>query len=104
MTAPRQQNTDERYMQQVLGLASEAGPLDEVPVAAVVGLDDQIVGKGFNRCITDRDPSGHAEILALRLAAAQIDKFRFDGATLYVTLAPCIICSIGVLLGQSFWQ
>jgi len=97
MTSPLQQKTDERYMQQALLLASEADLLNEVPVGAIVVLDDQIVGKGFNRCVTDSDPSGHAEIVALRQAAARMDSFRLDGATLYVTLEPCLMCC-GALL------
>ena len=70
-------------------LATDAG---EVPVGAVVVIDDAIVATGHNRTITDADPSGHAEIIALRAAAEARGNHRLPDATLYVTLEPCVMC------------
>ena len=70
-------------------LASNAG---EVPVGAVVVLDGTIVGRGFNRPISAVDPTAHAEIVALRDAAARLGNYRLAGSTLYVTIEPCLMC------------
>ena len=70
-------------------LAAEAG---EVPVGAVVMLDGAVVGRGFNRPISAADPTAHAEIVALRDAAAAIGNYRLVGSTLYVTIEPCLMC------------
>ncbi len=81
------------YMQHALGLAARAESEGEVPVGAVVVLNDTIIGEGWNRPIISRDPTAHAEIVALRSAAAQIGNYRLTGATLYVTLEPCPMCA-----------
>src|SRR5687768_16080314 len=69
--------------------AHEAG---EVPVGAVVLLDGEVVGTGFNQPISAHDPTAHAEIVALRAAAARAGNYRLTGATLYVTVEPCLMC------------
>ena len=97
MIAPRQTRIDQVYMQQALVLASEAGERGEVPVGAVVVFDDVVIGRGSNRCIEDHDPAGHAEVIALREAAKNRKNYRLDGACLYVTLEPCLMCC-GALL------
>lgn len=97
MISLNQQQTDQRYMVQALALARRAGECGEVPVGAVVVLDNAIIGTGFNRCVNDHDPSAHAEVLALKEAAKSIKSFRLDGASLYVTLEPCLMCC-GALL------
>jgi tRNA(adenine34) deaminase len=79
-------------MQRALALAREAGAAGEVPVGAVVVLDGRIVGEGFNQPIGSDDPTAHAEIVALRAAAAAIGNYRLTGATLYVTIEPCLMC------------
>jgi tRNA(adenine34) deaminase len=89
--------TDERFMQEALALARQAATLDEVPVGAVVVLDGEIIGRGFNQPIGRADPTAHAEIVALRDAAARIGNYRLPGATLYVTLEPCIMCSGAIM-------
>jgi len=84
---------DEAFMREALALAREAGSLDEVPVGAVVVLDGQIVGRGFNQPIGRHDPTAHAEVMALRDAAKNVANYRLPGCELYVTLEPCAMCS-----------
>jgi tRNA(adenine34) deaminase len=69
--------------------AQEAG---EVPVGAVVVLDDRVIGAGFNHPISSHDPTAHAEVVALRAAARAIGNYRLTGATMYVTVEPCLMC------------
>ena len=84
---------DEAHMREALALARRAEAEGEVPVGAVVVRDGVVVGEGWNRPIGTRDPTAHAEILALRAAAAQAGDYRLGGATLYVTLEPCPMCA-----------
>ena len=79
-------------MRAALELAAQAAQLGEVPVGAVVVKDGAIIGRGFNRPITSSDPTAHAEILALRQAAAALGNYRLPGCELYVTLEPCAMC------------
>ena len=79
-------------MQQALGLAQRARELGEVPVGAVVVLDGQVIGEGFNQPIGSNDPTAHAEIVALRDAAQRAGNYRLTGATLYATIEPCQMC------------
>ncbi len=83
---------DETYMQQALLLAQCAAANAEVPVGAVVVLNNEIIGRGYNQPITLHDPSSHAEIMALRDAAKSVANYRLLDATLYVTLEPCMMC------------
>jgi len=80
-------------MRHALGLALRAEGEGEVPVGAVVVRDDQVLGEGWNRSIVAKDPTAHAEILALRAAAVTAGEYRLGGATLYVTLEPCPMCA-----------
>ena len=84
---------DERYLRQALELAREAERAGEVPVGAVVVLDGQVIGRGRNSPIAANDPTAHAEILAIREATAALGNYRLEGATLYVTLEPCVMCA-----------
>ena len=84
---------DESWMDEALALAREAGAAGEVPVGAVVVLDGQIIGRGFNQPISRQDPTAHAEVVALRDAATRLGNYRLPGATLYVTLEPCMMCA-----------
>jgi tRNA(adenine34) deaminase len=86
-------NQDARFMQEALVLARQAEAADEVPVGAVVVLDGEIVGRGFNRPISSGDPTAHAEMIAIREAAAAVGNYRLSGAILYVTLEPCPMCA-----------
>ena len=79
-------------MREALGLAAQAAAAGEVPVGAVVVRDGRIVGRGYNRPITSRDPTAHAEIVALREAAGAEANYRLPGCELYVTLEPCAMC------------
>lgn len=84
---------DERFMGEALALAREAGEQGEVPVGAVVVQGGEIIGRGFNAPISAHDPTAHAEVRALRDAASRVANYRLSGATLYVTLEPCVMCS-----------
>lgn len=85
--------TDTQWMEHALALAERAAAEDEVPVGAVVVLDGEIIGEGWNRPISTNDPTAHAEIVALRDAAQRVGNYRLTGATLYVTLEPCLMCT-----------
>ena len=80
-------------MQYALHLAEQAGEQDEVPVGAVVVMDGEIIGEGWNQPISSCDPTAHAEVVALRDAALRVGNYRLTGATLYVTLEPCLMCA-----------
>ena len=97
MKSANQYQIDQQFMQMALACAQEACALNEVPVGAVLVRESQVLATGYNRCVTDSDPSAHAEVIALRAAAAALQNFRLDGATLYVTLEPCLMCC-GALL------
>lgn len=85
--------TDEDWMQYAITLASKAEHLGEVPVGAVLIKDGKILGEGYNQMIGLNDPSAHAEMLAIRQAAAVIGNYRLLDCTLYVTLEPCSMCA-----------
>ncbi|KJH80465.1 tRNA adenosine(34) deaminase TadA [Pseudomonas sp. KSR10] len=84
---------DEDFMREALALAAEGAQLGEVPVGAVVVQNGQVIGRGFNCPISRHDPSAHAEMVAIRDAAANIANYRLSGSTLYVTLEPCSMCA-----------
>jgi len=84
-------------MGEAIDEAHRARYMFEVPVGAVVALDGQIVGRGFNHPINARDPSAHAEIAAMRQAASRLGNYRLTGATLCVTIEPCLMC-IGAMV------
>ncbi len=84
---------DEHFMQLALQQARLGGELGEVPVGAVLVRDCEVVGAGFNCPISTHDPSAHAEMVAIRAAAANVANYRLPGSTLYVTLEPCSMCA-----------
>jgi tRNA(adenine34) deaminase len=88
---------DTIFMQTALDLARQAAAIDEVPVGALVVCDGEIVGRGFNHPVTRHDPTAHAEVMALRDAAARLDNYRLPGCTLYVTLEPCAMCAGAIM-------
>ena len=89
----RETEADRAWMRLALEQAAQAAALGEVPVGAVAVLDGQIIGAGFNRKESDRDPTAHAEMIALRQAAVHVNNWRLVGVTLYCTLEPCPMCA-----------
>jgi tRNA(adenine34) deaminase len=87
------QTRDEMFMREALQLARQAEAAGEVPVGAVVVVGEEIAGRGFNQPIGRKDPTAHAEILALREAALRMENYRLENAELFVTLEPCIMCA-----------
>lgn len=89
---------DQPWMEYALVLARQAFAAGEVPVGAVLIIDDgTIIGEGYNQPISTCDPTAHAEILALRQAAARIGNYRLTDSTLYVTLEPCPMCAGAII-------
>ncbi|MEX0619121.1 MAG: tRNA adenosine(34) deaminase TadA [Pseudohongiellaceae bacterium] len=84
---------DEYWMRQALQQAEQAAGLEEVPVGAVIVLNGEIIGRGYNRPVTSNDPSAHAEIASIRDAAAHQNNYRLPGSVMYVTIEPCAMCA-----------
>ncbi len=82
----------EHFMRQALAQAALAQTTGEVPVGAVVVIDGAVVGAGYNQPITGIDPTAHAEVVAMRRAATATGNYRLTGATIYVTVEPCLMC------------
>ena len=90
-------DTHRKWMQVALTLADRAAAIGEIPVGAIVVLDGEIIGEGWNQSIVNDDPSAHAEMIAIRHAAKKVGNYRVINADLYVTLEPCPMCA-GVLV------
>jgi tRNA(adenine34) deaminase len=88
---------DEVFMRRALELARRAQGEGEVPVGALIVLNGEILGAGWNRPINSSDPTAHAEIIALRDAAQRVRNYRLPGTTMYVTLEPCVMC-VGAII------
>ncbi|MDD5269145.1 MAG: tRNA adenosine(34) deaminase TadA [Methylococcales bacterium] len=86
------QSMDEAWMRYAFRLAKRAEQQGEVPVGAIVVKDDQCIAEGWNSSIATHDPTAHAEVMALRKAGLVLENYRLSGATLYVTLEPCVMC------------
>lgn len=84
-------------MRRALELAQHAALENEVPIGALLVLDEEVIGEGWNRPISEHDPTAHAEIVALRAGARRLRNYRLENSTLYVTLEPCAMC-IGAAL------
>jgi tRNA(Arg) A34 adenosine deaminase TadA len=91
---------DTRYMGLALDEARAALVAGEVPVGAVIVLDDRVIGRGHNQPIGLKDPTAHAEVLALRAAAQVMGNYRLGGATLYATVEPCAMCCGAAVLAR----
>ena len=87
-------------MRRALALAAQAESEDEVPVGAVLVFNDEIIGEGFNRPVSASDPTGHAEMEALRDGGRRLRNYRFPGSTLYVTLEPCAMCAGAIVIAR----
>lgn len=83
---------DVDFMRRALDLAQRAALHNEVPVGAVLVMDEEVIGEGWNRPIVNHDPTAHAEIVALRAGAQRLRNYRLGGTTLYATLEPCAMC------------
>jgi tRNA(adenine34) deaminase len=89
--------TDEAFMHEALSLARRAAEAGEVPVGAVVVKDGAVIGRGHNRPVSGRDPTAHAEVIALRDAARNVGNYRLAECSLYVTLEPCAMCAGAIM-------
>jgi tRNA(adenine34) deaminase len=85
--------SDLEYMRLALAEAAAAARAGEVPIGAVVVAEDRVIGQAGNRTIVDCDPTAHAEIVALRAAAREVGNYRLIGASIYVTVEPCVMCA-----------
>ena len=88
-----EQFDDQYWMAKALEYASKAEQLNEIPVGAVLVKDNQLIAAGYNRSITDNDPSAHAEMIAIREGGKVLNNYRLIDCTLYVTLEPCSMCA-----------
>ena len=93
-------DADATMLERALELAREAAAQGDVPVGAVVVRDGVVIGSGANRTARDADPTAHAELLAIRAAAASLGSWRLAGCTLYVTLEPCAMCAGAIVLSR----
>jgi tRNA(adenine34) deaminase len=93
-------NSHEAFMDLALAQADAGAALGEVPVGAVVVLDGKVIAAAHNRREVDQDPAGHAELIAMRQAAAALGTWRLEGCTVYVTLEPCAMCSGAMVLAR----
>ncbi len=91
---------DEHYMREAIKAAQIAEENGDVPIGAVIVYDNQVIGRGYNQREQLRDPTAHAEIIALTQAAAFLDSWRLHGCTIYVTLEPCAMCAGALVLGR----
>ena len=89
--------SDEIFMREALALAKRAAESGEVPVGAVVVKDGAVIGRGYNRPVSGKDPTAHAEVMALRDAAERIGNYRLGECELYVTLEPCAMCAGAIM-------
>ena len=94
---PEVQSEDVEWMRRALILADRAAELDEVPIGAVLVCNGVEVGTGWNTPISQNDPTAHAEINALRMAAGAQSNYRLPGSTLYVTVEPCVMCAGAII-------
>lgn len=87
-----EKNRDQAFMRRAYDLATQAAAIGEVPVGAVLVKQGQVIAEAYNQCISNNDPTGHAEVQVLRAAAATLENYRLPDTTLYVTIEPCTMC------------
>ena len=100
MLGLHQDEIDRRFMQQAVELARKALDTEDVPVGALVVHDGHIIGRGYNQREKLRDPTAHAEMIAVTAAAEYLSQWRLDDCTLYVTLEPCTMCAGALVLAR----
>ena len=93
-------SADEKWMAAAIALAKAAEGAGDVPVGALIVADERIIARAENRTVRQQDPTAHAEILAIREAAAARNSWRLTGCTLYVTLEPCAMCAGAIVLAR----
>ena len=91
---------DERWIREAMLVAGERAAAGDVPVGAIVVSGDEELARAGNRTVADRDPTGHAELLAIREASRVLGRWRLDDCTLYVTLEPCAMCAGAIVLAR----
>lgn len=89
--------SDEKYMKEAIKQAKKAYELLEVPIGCVIVHEDKIIGRGYNRRTTDKNPLAHAELLAIKKASRKLNDWRLEDCTMYVTLEPCQMCSGAII-------
>lgn len=89
----RKMTEDEKFMKEAVKQAKKAWKIGEVPIGCVIVYEGKIIGRGYNRRTTDKNPLAHAEILAIKKASKKMNDWRLEDCTLYVTLEPCQMCS-----------
>ncbi len=95
-----QAQIDERFMQNAIAVAHDATRQNEVPIGAIVVRNSAIVAAANNRTVRDQDATAHAELIAIRDASAELDRWRLDDCTIYVTLEPCAMCAGAMVLAR----
>jgi tRNA(adenine34) deaminase len=98
--SPSQAEIDERFMQNAIAVAHDATRQNEVPIGAIVVRNGSIVAAANNRTVRDQDATAHAELIAIRDASAELDRWRLDDCTIYVTLEPCAMCAGAMVLSR----
>jgi len=96
----RQEQIDERYMRMAIDAAQVAEENGDVPIGAVIVYQSQVIGRAYNQREQLKDPTAHAEIIALTQAASFVGSWRLHGCTIYVTLEPCPMCAGALVLGR----
>lgn len=86
-------NQDEKYMREAIKQAKKAYEMNEVPIGCVIVCEDKIIGRGYNRRTTDKNPLAHAEMIAIKKASKKVGDWRLEDCIMYVTLEPCQMCS-----------
>lgn len=90
-------NADEKYMKEAIKQAKKAYELEEVPIGCIIVYQGKIIGRGYNRRTTDKNPLAHAELLAIKKASKKLNDWRLEDCTMYVTLEPCQMCSGAII-------
>ena len=94
------QASDQQWMREAMAVAAEAAAASDVPIGAVIVRDGKPIARAANRTVRDQDPTGHAEVLAIREASRVLGRWRLDDCTLFVTVEPCAMCAGAIVLAR----